>query len=121
MQPKLCLVVDDSSVIRKICQRMLLRLNFAVEQAEDGRLALACCAAAMPDFILLDWNMPNMGGLEFLRALRNMEGGHRPRVIFCTTENSVENIREAFDAGADDYIVKPFDAVTLEGKLAAAA
>ena len=117
MSPKFCLVVDDSPVVRKISQRMLQLLNFTVEQAEDGRLALARCAEGMPDFILLDWNMPNMDGLEFLRALRASEGGKAPKVLFCTTENAVGRIQEAFDAGTDDYILKPFDAVTLQAKL----
>ena len=67
---KSCLVVDDSKVIRKVARHILETLNFAVAEAEDGRQALTHCESSMPDVILLDWNMPVMSGMEFLRALR---------------------------------------------------
>jgi len=116
---KTCLVVDDSKVIRKVARHILETLNFAVEEAEDGRAALDHCtgSAAMPDVVLLDWNMPVMSGMEFLRALRRHEGGDAPKVVFCTTENDIAHIRAAIEAGADEYVMKPFDRETLHSKL----
>jgi two-component system chemotaxis response regulator CheY len=111
-----CLVVDDSKVIRKVARHILETLDFSVDEAEDGREALSRCEASMPDVILLDWNMPVMSGMEFLRALR--KGGNvQPKVVFCTTENDIAHIRAAIDAGADEYVMKPFDRDTLHSKL----
>ena len=112
-----CLVVDDSKVIRKVARHILETLDFIVEEAEDGREALSRCEAAMPDVILLDWNMPVMSGMEFLRALRQGGGAGQPKVVFCTTENDVAHIRAAIEAGADEYVMKPFDRDTLQSKL----
>jgi two-component system, chemotaxis family, chemotaxis protein CheY len=114
---KQALVVDDSPVIRKIARQMLERMNFQVREADDGVTAVENCATAMPDMILLDWNMPVMSGFEFLKQLRAMPGGDKPKVVFCTTENSVENIERAMSAGADEYIMKPFDEFIIREKL----
>jgi len=114
---KSCLVVDDSKVIRKVARHILETLNFSVEEAEDGREALTRCEAKMPDVVLLDWNMPVMGGMEFLRALRQSERSDQPKVVFCTTENDISHIRAAIEAGADEYVMKPFDRETLHSKL----
>ena len=73
-----CLVVDDSSVVRKIARRILEELGFDVVEAEDGERALEACKTALPTAILLDWNMPKMDGYEFLRALRRLPGGEEP-------------------------------------------
>ena len=113
---KTCLVVDDSRVIRKVSRRILEDLGFEVAEAGDGAEALAWCGAAMPDAILLDWRMPGMDGMDFLRRLRAEPGGETPKVIFCTVENEIERIREALDAGADEYIMKPFDSGIVAGK-----
>ncbi len=115
---KTCLVVDDSRVIRKVARRILEDLGFEIAEAADGMEALAWCRAAMPDAILLDWNMPVMGGLEFLRKLRAEPGGDAPVVIFCTVENDLAHIEEALEAGADEYIMKPFDGDIIESKFA---
>ena len=114
---KTCLVVDDSKVIRKVARHILETLDFTVTEACDGREALDACLASPPDVILLDWNMPVMSGMDFLRALRQSEGGMHPKVVFCTTENGMAYIRAAIDAGADEYVMKPFDRDTLESKL----
>jgi two-component system chemotaxis response regulator CheY len=114
---KSCLVVDDSKVIRKVARHILETLDFAVTEAADGQEALALCQASPPDVILLDWNMPIMSGIEFLRHLEEVELPRRPKVVFCTTENGVAHIRAAIDAGADEYVMKPFDRETLESKL----
>lgn len=116
---KSCLVVDDSKVIRKVARHILESMSFSVDEAADGREALAFCRTNRPDVILLDWNMPVMSGMEFLGAFNDLDYGddERPRVVFCTTENSIDHIRAAIEAGADEYVMKPFDRETLEGKM----
>ena len=117
---KLCLVVDDSRTVRKVARRILEDLGFGVAEASDGAEGLAWCRGAMPDVILLDWNMPVMDGLEFLRRLREERGGQTPKVIFCSVEADIDRIRQALDAGADEYIMKPFDGDIVASKLALA-
>jgi two-component system chemotaxis response regulator CheY len=116
--PKLCLVVDDSRVVRKVARRILEDLRFEVAEAGDGVEALAWVRTALPDVILLDWTMPVMNGLEFLRRLREEPGGDRPKVVFCSVENDLDRIREALTSGADEYIMKPFDGDIVASKLA---
>ncbi len=113
---KSCLVVDDSKVIRMVARRILEDLSFEVSEAVDGKDALDACTNDMPDVILLDWKMPVMSGLEFLRVLRKTDGGGEPVVVFCTTENDLDHIRTAMEAGANEYIMKPFDSDILEAK-----
>ena len=113
---KHCLIVDDSAVIRKVARRILEGIPFRVSEAEDGEQALVACRAGMPDAILLDWNMPVMDGYAFLRALRRLPTGDRPKVLFCTTENDVGYIARAMHAGADEYIMKPFDKEIMTAK-----
>jgi len=115
-----CLVVDDSRVVRKLARRILESGGYQVAEAEDGALALAACQLALPDCVLLDWNMPVMSGIEFLRALRMEFGPDDPVVVFCTTENDASSIAEALASGAQEYIMKPFDADILLGKMAQA-
>ncbi len=114
---KTCLVVDDSRVIRTVARRILEQLSFVVSEAVDGKDALAACLKQMPEAILLDWNMPVMNGIDFLRALRKAPGGDKPVVVFCTTENDMTRIQTAIEAGANEYIMKPFDREILETKL----
>jgi two-component system chemotaxis response regulator CheY len=113
---KTCMIVDDSSVIRKVARRILEGLDFEVSEAEDGEQALDQCRRTLPHAILLDWNMPRMDGYEFLRALRRLPGGDGPKVVFCTTENDVAHIARALHAGANEYIMKPFDKDIVEAK-----
>ena len=113
---KSCLVVDDSKVIRMVARRILEDLKFEVSEAVDGKDALDACTRTMPDAILLDWNMPVMSGIDFLRHLRQADGGDAPIVVFCTTENDLDHIREAMEAGANEYIMKPFDSDIVEAK-----
>ena len=111
-----CLVVDDSSVIRKVARRILEGLEFRITEAEDGQKALDLCNEGMPDAILLDWNMPVLDGFDFLKQLRKLPGGKEPKVVFCTTENDIAHIAKAMRAGADEYIMKPFDRDIVEAK-----
>jgi len=117
---KSCLVVDASKVVRTVARRILEELDFSVDEAEDGQIALDACSVMMPDAILLDWNMPVMNGLDFLRALRSRADGGHPVVVFCTTENEMTFIQEAIAAGANEYIMKPFDRDIVESKFAQA-
>ena len=113
---KQVLIVDDSKVIRKVAQRILQSLGFLTREAENGLEALNACRAMMPDAILLDWNMPVMDGITFLETLRASGEGLKPKVVFCTTENEVPQIARALQAGADEYIMKPFDKDILTSK-----
>lgn len=113
---KQCLVVDDSSVIRRVARSILEELEFEITEAGDGAQALAQCQQRMPEAVLLDWNMPVMNGLEFLLALRKTPGGDAPVVVFCTTENDIQHISQALGAGANEYIMKPFDREIIETK-----
>ena len=117
---KMCLVVDDSRVVRKVARRIIEGLDFEIAEASDGMEALAFCRAAMPDAVLLDWSMPVMDGLEFLRRLRQEPGGEGPVVVFCTSESDPIRIAEALEYGADEYIMKPFDGDIIEAKFAQA-
>ncbi len=111
-----CLIVDDSRVVRMVAKRILEDLAFKTTEAADGAEALAACRERMPDAILLDWNMPVMNGLDFLRALRREPGGANPVVVFCTTENDSSHIAEAIRSGANEYVMKPFDSDIITSK-----
>lgn len=113
---KSCLVVDDSRVVRKVARRIVEDLGFACEEAEDGQKAYEACERSMPEAILLDWNMPVMSGIDFLEKLRQMDNGSFPKVVFCTTENDISHIQRAMQAGANEYIMKPFDSEIIESK-----
>lgn len=113
---KTCLIVDDSKVIRMVARKILQELSFETIEAADGKAALDECVKDIPDAVLLDWNMPIMSGIEFLREMRKLPGGDRPVVVFCTTENDIEHIQEAIEAGANEYIMKPFDSEIIQAK-----
>lgn len=113
---KSCLIVDDSRVVRKVASRIAHDLGFECREAEDGQKAYESCQNDMPDAIILDWNMPIMSGIEFLEKLRQMDGGDKPKVVFCTTENDIGHIQRAMQAGANEYIMKPFDSEIIESK-----
>jgi two-component system, chemotaxis family, chemotaxis protein CheY len=115
---KRCLIVDDSRVVRKVASRIIRDMQFEVSEAGDGMEALEACRNQMPDAILLDWSMPVMNGLDFLRALRREDEGRTPKVVFCSTENDAEHIGEAVRSGADEFIMKPFDSGILQSKFA---
>lgn len=112
-----CLVVDDSTTIRKVIGRMFEKMDFEVREAENGQIALESCLSSMPEVIMLDWNMPVMSGIDFLRELRKAPGGDTPKVILCTTENEFEAIQTAMSEGANEYIMKPFNEEIIKEKL----
>ena len=118
--PATFLVVDDSRTVRKAARRILEKLGFTVAEAGDGAEALAACRAALPQAVLLDWNMPVMDGITFLRAARAEFGPDHPVILLCTTEAAMERIVEALGTGAQEYLMKPFDEELLRDKLAQA-
>ena len=113
---KQVLVIDDSPVIRKIARRILEGMRFQTAEAADGKEALTACAFHMPDAILLDWNMPVLDGFGFLKQLRRLPNGERPKVVFCTSEYDVAQIARAMHSGADEVMMKPFDRDILKAK-----
>ena len=114
---KTCLIVDDSRVIRKVSSKIALSLGYQPIEAQDGHEALARCKQAMPDLVLTDWNMPEMDGIEFVAKLRAIPTPREPVVVFCTSNGEAKDIHDGIAAGADDYIVKPFDEAALRAKL----
>lgn len=112
------MIVDDSKVIRMVARKILQELGFETSEAADGNEALQACKGAMPDAILLDWNMPIMSGIDFLKEMRKLPGGDKPVVVFCTTENDINHIQKAIEAGANEYIMKPFDSEIIQAKFA---
>lgn len=113
-----CLVVDDSQVVRSVAKRILRGLDITVSEAENGKVALERCEVGLPDVILLDWNMPVMNGLTFLQELRGRYGAEQPLVVFCTTETGLGSVQQALEAGANEYIMKPFDESIIRSKFA---
>ncbi|MEP1231378.1 MAG: response regulator [Litorimonas sp.] len=113
---KTCLIIDDSRMIRRIAGRIIKDLGFDTDEAATSQDALEKCQIEMPDVILVDWNMPVMDGYDFLKALRSQKNGDTPTVLFCTSERDVSRIMDALSAGADEYIMKPFDSDIIESK-----
>ena len=112
------LVVDDFATMRRIVRNLLQDLGYQdIEEAEDGQDALHKLRAATFDFVVSDWNMPNLDGLELLKAIRSDAAMAKLPVLMVTAEAKRENIIAAAQAGANGYIVKPFTAATLEEKL----
>lgn len=114
-----CLVVDPSYVVRKVARRIFETMHLEADEAETGREALQKCESNMPDAILLDGHLPTMSSIEMLGTLRALPDGRKPIVIYCTTENDPSEIARALSAGADDYVLKPFDRESIRGKLIA--
>jgi two-component system, chemotaxis family, chemotaxis protein CheY len=111
-------VVDDFSTMRRIVRNLLKELGFAnVDEAEDGVVALQKLRSSSFDFVISDWNMPNMTGIDLLREMRKDPGLSHLPVLMVTAEAKKENIIEAAQAGANGYVVKPFTAATLDEKL----
>ncbi len=115
---KHCLVVDDSSVIRKVARRILEQNGFEITEAENGQEAFERCQQNMPELVLLDWEMPVMGAMEFMSAIKHStDANKRPIIFYCTTENDPVDIANALAGGANDFILKPFDRAAIETKL----
>lgn len=115
---KHCLVVDDSRVIRTVARRIMEDMQYTVAEAEDGMSALRAVREKMPDLIFLDWNLPTMKGVEFVKSVRGQQNGDHPVILFCTTENDATEVAHAMAAGANEFIMKPFDSTLVRSKLA---
>ena len=114
---KHCLVVDDSKIVRKIVRKIVENLGFGVIEAEHGREAIDQIRAHPVDVIISDWNMPVMDGMECMKEIRADATINQPKIIFCTTENEFTKIQQAIMAGADEYVMKPFDEAIIAGKM----
>ena len=112
-----CMVVDDSAIVRRILGVMLSRLGFDVIEADTVQQALSVCEEAHPDLVVVDWNLPDEDGIALLQQLRRLPGGEKMKLIMCTVERSVSHIEAALQAGADEYVTKPFGIEVLETKL----
>jgi two-component system chemotaxis response regulator CheY len=112
---KHALIVDDSSAIRLVARRILERLEFEVAEAADTEAAYDACGRRSPDFIFLDLHI--RGGVDFLGYQRSRLGGHQPKVLICAVESDDPHLDGAFRAGADDFMLKPFDRAVLEARL----
>lgn len=112
-----CLIVDDSSVVRKVACQILRSLGCTVSEAESGNDAVGLCSVLMPDIIFLDWHMPGSGKLDAIPAIRAIESDRRPHIVYVTTEHDTLDIARALSAGADSYMMKPFDRSMLIEKL----
>ncbi|MFC5740505.1 chemotaxis response regulator CheY [Dyella tabacisoli] len=114
------LVVDDFSTMRRIVRNLLVELGFSntlIQEAEDGDNAMTMLRAQPFDMVVTDWNMPNMTGIDLLRAIRAEPALKALPVLMVTAENNREQIISAAQAGVNGYVVKPFTAVTLKEKL----
>jgi len=112
------LVVDDFSTMRRIISNVLRQLGYEnIVEAEDGTKALAILDTQQIDFVITDWNMPQMSGLDLLKAIRSNKDKKNIPVLMVTAEAMQENIIAAAQAGVNNYIVKPFNAATLKEKI----
>lgn len=114
---KICLVVDDSELIREIAIRIITDLGLEAVGVANAPLAVEFCREKKPAAIFLDWDLPSMGALDFLREAASLEGA-RPAIILCATENDHQQFTLAKAAGAAHHILKPFDKAVIATKLA---
>ena len=114
---KHCLIVDDSRVVRTVARRILEDLSYSVDEVEDGMTGLRACREKMPDLIFLDWNLPHMKGLEFIKSVRGQQEGGHPVILFSATERDPDEVASAFAAGANELVMKPFDGSLMRAKL----
>jgi len=111
------LVIDDSKSIRSILAKILLGVGFTVEEAANGLEALDFIKKEKVDLALVDWNMPDMDGREFIQEVRKKAPTKDMRMVMVTTETAITKVAEALEAGADEYIMKPFTKKMIIEKL----
>jgi two-component system chemotaxis response regulator CheY len=114
---KHCLVVDDSKIVRQVVRRIVEQLGFSVTEVEHGRAAIDHVRAHLTDLIILDAMMPVMDGMECMHEIRADAALTQPKIIFCTTQNEFEKIRQSVIDHADACVMKPFDEAILATKL----
>lgn len=115
---KNCLIVEDSAVLRQISVRILKDLGVEAREAETAAEGVEACIVRKPDAVLLDWDLPQLGALDFLRGIAGLAAAERPPIVLIATENDHQQFALARAAGAAHHILKPFDADTLKAKLA---
>lgn len=113
---KTCLIVEDSNLIREIALRILTDLSIKAKEVETAVDALAQCTETKPDVVLLDWDLPSFGALDFLRGVAALAPESRPVIVLCATENDPQQFTLAKAAGAAHYLLKPFDRQSIEAK-----
>jgi two-component system chemotaxis response regulator CheY len=115
---KIFAIVDDSPVIRKVARRILENLGFIVVEAPDGHTALHLCHTNMPDAVLLDWDLPDMPGLDVARGISQLPQAENCRIIYMTSELLIPEMARAKRAGATAFMMKPFNRKVIADKLA---
>lgn len=115
---KTCLVLEDSELIREIASRILKDLSVTPAEAESAAKGLDLCRASKIDAVMLDWDLPAMGALDFLRGAAELAPEQKPVIILCATENDPQQFTLAKAAGAAHYLLKPFDKGSVAAKLA---
>ncbi|MEE2690871.1 MAG: response regulator [Pseudomonadota bacterium] len=113
MTTKTCLIVEDSALIREVAARIVKDLGFEATEAATSNDGLARCREAKPDIVLLDWDLPSLAALEFLRGVGEFDEAARPPIVLCATENDVQQFALAKAAGAAFHVMKPFDAQSI--------
>ena len=114
---KQCLIIDDSSSIRKVANRILQDFGYESREASDSEEALKLCSEAMPEFIIVDWQIPDSDSNKLMDAIRKLPDGDRPTIIFCALENDPMRLAAAIRHGANGQLMKPFDRETVEKSL----
>jgi len=104
-----CLIIDDSSVVRKVAGQILGSLGYTVAEAENGADGVALCSVLMPELIFLDWAMPGTPKLETIKGIRALTSERRPHIVYVVTDHDTMDIARALASGADSYMMKPFD------------
>lgn len=115
---KTCLIIEDSEIIREIAARILADLSVEAREASGAAEALESCRTAKADVVLLDWDLPSLGALDFLRGAAELPQEMRPVIVLCATENDPQQFTLAKAAGAAHHLLKPFDRQSIEAKLA---
>ena len=117
---KTCLILDDSNSIRKVTNRILSGFDYKVTEADCESAALSACEKGLPDCIIVDWQVPEMDSLRFLKMLRGLPGGDQPKILYCLSENDPMVVAKAMRHGADGHMLKPFDKDSLASSFEAA-
>lgn len=112
-----CIVADDSKIMRMLLSKIMENFGYSVAEAEDGEDLLEQCGRDMPDLVICDWQMPLIDGIDVLLKIRSDKKSKQPVFFFCSNIKDVNVIRQALDAGADDFIMRPFDEDIIASKL----
>lgn len=112
-----CIVADDSKIMRMLLGKIMENFSYTVDEAEDGEDLLEMCAQNMPDLIISDWNLPLIDGIDVLYKIRSDKKTKQPVFIFCSHLKDADVMEQAISAGADDFIMRPFDEDIIATKL----